>query len=362
MPARLDLSFLGERWRHPTTAHESSAPVSPVSQEPLDRPRDPRTGGQPPARDAATGALVLGFAALYLLWGGTYLAIRIAVAEFPPLLLMAIRCLAGALLLATMVVFTRRWQRASAAQWRAAIASGTVLFAGCHGLLAFAERQVSSGHAALHLASIPMFMVLLQALHARRAPAARDVAALATGVAGILVLTLDEAGDAMPATLHAALLLSALAWAAGSLMGRGYLAGLPPLQQSAMQLAAGGVALAVASLLAAEPFTWAPMSITVRGAGALLFLVVGGTAVAFTTYTWLLRETSVPAVGSTAFVTPVVALVLAAIAGDGVLTARTLASMALVVGAVALLVRRGGAAPRRSPSPGAPSRHLQEIT
>lgn len=276
------------------------------------------------------------FAAIYLFWGGTFLALRWAVAELPPLLTIAIRCGAGALVLYAWGAARGELARATALQWRVAAGAGALLFVGCHGLLAWAEQRVTSGQAALLLTSIPLWLVLFDSLHRRRLPSDRVLAGLAVGVLGIAVLT-SGAGSAPGSVVdRVALVLSGLFWAAGSLLGRDGARPASALQSTAMQLAAGAGTVLLASALTGELGAWTPGPLSSRAIGSLAFLVLGGTILAFAAYTWLLRVAAPAAVGTYAFVNPVIAVLLAWAVGDEPATARTLAPALLVVGAVVL--------------------------
>ena len=308
--------------------------------------------------------LVAGFAIIYLMWGGTFLAIRYAVADVPPLMTMVLRCAAGAALIYAWLAWRGTLERVSAAQWRTAGAAGAFLFLGCHGLLAWAEQRVTSGEAALFMTAIPLWLVALESLLLRRAPSRRVVIALLLGVSGVAVLTWGEGWSGGLAD-RAALVVSALFWAVGTLVVRRTGSPLPAAQSTAMQLSAGALALFAASVAAGEPAAWSPADITPRAALALAFLVVGGTVLGFGAYTWLLRVTSAAAVSTYAFVNPVIALALAWAVGDGELSARTGVAAALVVGAVVFsrptgvpaavpAARRRPGVPRAGPAGAAP--------
>jgi drug/metabolite transporter (DMT)-like permease len=280
--------------------------------------------------------LIAAFAAIYLFWGGTFLALRYAVAEVPPFLTIAIRCAGGALILYAWLAWRRRLERTTAAQWRTAALAGVLLFVGCHGVMAWAEQRVSSGQAALLMTSIPLGLVLLTAVLERRRPRTRVLLGLALGLLGIAVLTYGAAGGSGTLLDRAALVVCGLFWAAGSLVA---LHGSRPEsapQSTAMQLAAGAVAVLLASLAAGELAGWTPTEMSPRTVAALLFLVVCGTALGFGAYTWLLRVTTPAAVGTYAFVNPVIALALAWLAGDESPNGRALVAAVLVIGAVML--------------------------
>ena len=287
--------------------------------------------------EVSRARLIAAFAAIYVFWGGTFLAIRYAVAEVPPLLTIAIRCIGGAAILFAWLAWSGRLERSTAAEWRVAAAAGALLFVGCHGVLAWAEQRVSSGQAALFMTAIPFGLVLFDAFRQRRLPSARVLAGLAVGTLGIVVLTYGTAG-ASSGTLvdRVALILSDLSWAAGSLLALHGARPTSAAQSTAMQLAAGGAVVLLASVVRGELAGWDPFQITPRAVAALVFLVLCGTVLAFAAYTWLLRVTTPAAVGSYAFVNPLIALGLAWAVGDEMMSGKTLIAAALVIGAVVL--------------------------
>jgi drug/metabolite transporter (DMT)-like permease len=288
--------------------------------------------------------VVLAFAAIYVFWGGTFLAIRYAVREIPPLLMMAARCAGGAAILAAFLAWRRELERPTRAQWLTTAAAGALLFVGCHGLLAWAERRVSSGQAALYATSIPLWIVLLDALRARRAPAPRVLAGIGAGVVGVAILTAGAATAGSVAD-RVALVVGGLFWAAGSLIARDGPRVPHAAQSTAMQLAAGAAGLLAAAALTGELSAgWSPADVTPRGASALAFLIVCGTVLGFGAYTWLMRVTTAAAVNTSSFVNPVVALALGWTVGDEMITWRTAVGAVFVVGAVLLT---------REPSPSA---------
>lgn len=293
----------------------------------------------------ARSQLALAFAAVYLLWGGTYLAIRVVVAQLSPLATICLRCAGGALVLVAWLAARRALRRSRLVEWVTQAAAGVLLFAGCHGLLAFAERRVSSGTAALYLATIPLLLVIWEVMRQRRLPRWTTVLGLALGVAGVAVLASSGGtGSGSPAD-RVLLLLAALCWALGSIVSRDGPRPASITQATAIQLGSGATILFIASALTdtggvggARP--WELWALDARGAVALGFLVLGN-VFGFTSYNWLLRETSPAVAGSYAFVNPVVAMLLAAAFGDERLTWRNGAAAALVLAAVGLTQSAG---------------------
>jgi drug/metabolite transporter (DMT)-like permease len=304
----------------------------------LSSPRSRQPSGPRPSRVS----LVAAFAALYVFWGGTFLAIRYAVEEIPPLLMMGLRCAAGAAILFAWLAWRRQLERPTRAQWLTSAAAGAFLFVGCHGLLAWAEQRVTSGQAALYATATPLWIVLLDALNRRRVPAGRVLVGLALGTVGVAVLT---AGGATSGTTvdKIVLVVGGLYWAAGSLVARDGARPRSAFQSTAMQLAAGSAALLTSSALTGELTSgWSPTDVTTRGIAAFAFLVICGTVLGFGAYTWLMRVASPATVSTYAFVNPIIALTLGWAVGDDTIGIRTIVATVLVIGAV-LLTREGSA-------------------
>jgi drug/metabolite transporter (DMT)-like permease len=300
------------------------------------------------ASPVSRSRLIAAFAAIYLLWGATFLAIRYAVAEVPPLLTIGVRCAGGAAILALWLACRRQLERPTARQWLVAGAAGVLLFVGGHGVLAWAEQRVPSGQAALYSTSLPLWLVLLDALRTRTAPAVRVLVSIGLGIAGIALLTHagGSAGAPPPGAgdlaERVALAGYGLFWAAGSLLGRHGARPLPALQSAAMQLGGGAVAMLGASAACGELAAFSPAGISQRALLALAFLVLGGTVIGFGAYTWLMRVATPAAVGTTSFVNPLVALGLAWLAGDEAPSGRTAVAALLVIAAVVLTRSRPG--------------------
>jgi drug/metabolite transporter (DMT)-like permease len=253
----------------------------------------------PTAERSTQLGIVAAFAAIYLFWGGTFLAIRYAVQEVPPLLTIAIRCVGGALLLYAWLLWRGGLERPTRQQWVTSAIAGVFLFVGCHGVLAWAEQRVSSGQAALLLTCIPLWLVLLTSVRERRAPSRMVIAGLALGTLGVALLARGNGEWSGTLLDRLALIGSGLSWAIGSVIARDGARPASAAQSTAMQLAAGGAAVLALSLITGELGGWSPAQLTPRGAISVLFLVTGGTVLGFGAYTWLLRVTSRPRSGPT---------------------------------------------------------------
>ncbi|MBK9035710.1 MAG: drug/metabolite exporter YedA [Myxococcales bacterium] len=288
-----------------------------------------------PARAAST--LLAALAAVYVIWGSTYLAMRVVVESMPPLGMGAARfTVAGAILL--VVALASGTPRPRARHWLAAIPVGALMFVGGNGLVAIAETEVSSGVAALVCATMPLWMALFTAASGER-PSGREWLGIAVGVAGVGVLV---GGAELSATPRAALILvgSPLAWALGSVLAR-RLPTAPGLGGPGTQMLAGGLALFVAAAIRGESV---PAHPSARSLAALLYLLVLGSLVGFTAYSWLLRNARPALASSYAFVNPVLAVLLGVLFGGEALARPTLIAAPLVVAAVVLVISGRGRA------------------
>jgi drug/metabolite transporter (DMT)-like permease len=308
------------------------------------------TAERPPTRLG----LIAAFAAIYLCWGGTFLAIRYAVAEVPPLLTIATRCVGGALLFYAWLLWRGKLERPTRTQWVTSAIAGTFLFVGGHGVLAWAEQRVSSGQAALFMTSIPLWLVLLTSLRERRTPSRLVVAGLVLGTLGVALLVQGN-GDWSGTLLdRLSLIGSGLSWAVGSLVARHGPRPASAAQSTAMQLATGGIAVIALSATTGQLAGWSIQGVTSRGAASLVFLVIAGTVIGFGAYTWLLRVTTPAAVGTYAFVNPVVALALAWAVGDEPFSLRTIAAGVIVLSGVLLIWKSSAGRPKLHPVRAAP--------
>lgn len=284
-------------------------------------------------------AVLLAFAAVWLIWGSTYLAIRVVLETLPPFTMAGTRFVVAGTLLASFALL-RGAARPTRAQWGTALLLGGLLFLGGNGAVVWAEQRIASGLAALLVAIEPLWVVLLQARSGAGRPGGRAVAGVLLGIAGLVVLVGPwnlGAGERVDLTGSVVVVAGSLAWAIGSLAGRTAKLPEPPAMAAATQMLAGGALLLLAGLLSGEPARIAWSAVSLRSALALLYLALFGSIVAFTAYLWLLRHVS-PAMASTyAFVNPVVAVVLGAWLGAEPLTPRLLLAGLLIVGAVVLI-------------------------
>jgi drug/metabolite transporter (DMT)-like permease len=277
----------------------------------------------------------LALVAVYIFWGSTYLAIRVAVETLPPLLMGSSRFLiAGTVLYTLSLRGVAPEDRPTRDQWRAAAIIGGLLLLGGNGLVAIAEQSVPSGVTALLIATTPLWMAVLD-----RVPLRRTVlAGLVAGFAGVALLLRPSASE--PIDLIGAVLVlgAALSWAVGSLYVRN--APIPPrlLLGTAMQMLAGGALMAVVGIAAGELGRLGPEAFRPEALLAVGWLVVAGSLVAYSAYTYVLRVLPTPVVATYAYVNPVIAVFLGWAILDEAVTGQTLLAAAVIVGAVALIV------------------------
>lgn len=304
--------------------------------------------------ESSRARVIAGFAAVYVLWGSTYLAMSWAIETIPPFYMAALRFLiAGAVLYA--------WARArgdappTRTHWRSAAVVGALLLVTGNGLVVWAEQRVPSGLASLLVATMPLWMVLLDWMRpAGRRPTPATIAGIALGLAGLGVLvgpgTMLGHGGIDP--LGAGVLVAAsLSWAAGSLYSRRAPLPRSPFLGTAMEMLAGGAMLVVVAIAVGERAPVDPRAISLRSAASLGYLVVFGSLVGFTTYLWLLRVASPARVSTYAFVNPVVAVFLGWALASEPITPRTMVAAAVIVGAVALITTGQGRRPARREGP-----------
>jgi drug/metabolite transporter (DMT)-like permease len=292
----------------------------------------------------APSAVLLAFAALYLVWGSTYLAIRVAVETIPPFMMLGARfAFTGAVLYAWMRI--RGAERPTPSEWRAAILTGGLMLVTGTGLVGVAEQHIPSGLAALLVSTTPLWMVLLAWLWKGDArPHAAVFAGIALGLVGVYFLfdteslSADAGAGPVPGLL---VLLASFSWSVASVHARG--GGLPrnPFLSSAIQMIAGGVLLFVAATATGEWSGFRPTDITMRSWISLAYLVVFGSFVAFSAFVWLLRQTTPARVSTYAFVNPGVAVVLGWLILAEPFTARIAVALAFLTVSVVLIVRYG---------------------
>ena len=285
--------------------------------------------------------MVAALLSLYVIWGSTYFAMRVALESLPPYLMAALRfSLAGAVLFLVLRVRGAAWPKAR--EWLAAAAVGTLLLVMGNGLVALAERSVDSGSAATIVSTMPLWMAAIGWLWGER-PKARELLGLAFGFAGILVLN-GGGSISLRGFDGWAILIAPIAWAVGSLWSRRLPMPKGLMSAACQMLLAGGfmflIALARGERLS-QPVSPAALA-------ALGYLIAFGSLIAFSAYAFLLRATRPLIASSYAYVNPLVALVIGAALGGERLSARKLAACTLtVIGVLVVTLSRQPVALRR---------------
>jgi drug/metabolite transporter (DMT)-like permease len=296
---------------------------------------------------SGSGRVAAAFAVLCVVWGSTYLAIRIGVAEMPPALFAGVRFLiAGSVLLAIATALGRSLPRRPA-DWVTNVVVGLLLLFCGNGLVVWAEQFTPSGVAAIFVVTVTLWLALFDAVipGSTARPTWRQVLGLLIGFAGTLLLVGDDLGSLAHADWRGpvALTCASAAWALGSVLSTRRPSEAPPEVNSALQMLTGGVALTVVGTALGQ---WTGMSFSVRGFGALAYLVVFGSLVGYSSYMYVLRHMAPAVVGTYSYVNTVVAVFLGWLVLDEVIDGRTVLAMAIVLSSVAW-VRHASRRPAR---------------
>ncbi|MDQ6856499.1 MAG: EamA family transporter [Candidatus Dormibacteraeota bacterium] len=309
------------------------------------------TLARPPVLQRGRGRVIAAFAAVYTIWGSTYLFIRIAVETMPPLLMSGVRFLVAG---ATLLAITSRLGGADHdpigwRQWRATAITGGLLLLGGNGGVSFGEQYVPSGIVALLVATVPLFIALFGALALGHRLSRLAMGGIAIGLLGTAVLLRPGAGGTGDIGHMLLVLVSPLSWAIGSLYATRGALPKRALVATGMEMLCGGVLLLLVAFVTGEAATLHLDQISLASWLSVLYLVVFGSLVAFSAYVWLLAKVSTTAVSTYAYVNPLVAVLLGwAFLGERI-TGQTLLAGALIVIAVALILLRPPASPRASP-------------
>lgn len=287
------------------------------------------TAARPPA-----WKILLAFAVIYFVWGSTFLAIRVGVHEVPPFLLAAARFLVSG-----VVLFG--WMRLkgtpspSGAQWAGATLLGALIFLVDYGCLFWAEQRVPSGIAAVVLATIPVFITLLEIVFLRtQRLTVRLGMALLVGLCGVAVLTVHSFSFGEVPINRAgalALLVASFTWSVATILTRRLPLPASKPMSAAAQMITGGIQLTVLAAVSGEFVGFHPQAISAKAWFALLYLIVAGSIVGFTAYVWLLHHESPTKVGTYAYVNPVVAVALGYFVGGEAVGPRTLVGALFVL-------------------------------
>jgi drug/metabolite transporter (DMT)-like permease len=294
------------------------------------------------------------FAAVYLVWGSTYLAIRIGVESFPPLMLAGLRHFTVGLLLYPVL----RWKtsvRPTAAHWKTAAFAGFLLLFVGNGGVSWAEQTVPSGVTALLVATVSLWLVIVDWLRpGGHRPVPKVLLGLVLGFAGMVLLVgpAHLGGSARVDPRGAAVVvIASFAWACGSIYSKH--GGMPSsaLLGVAMQSFAGGVVLLVVGYLTGEFHRFHFAAISARSWIALAYLIVFGSGIGLSAYIFILQKSTAARVATYAFVNPVVALFLGWLIAGEAISLRTVVAAVVILTAVILVITAPHRAPARTPKP-----------
>jgi drug/metabolite transporter (DMT)-like permease len=314
----------------------------------------------PTARIARTAAPALVWTAiliLYVVWGSTYLGIRIAVASIPPFVLASVRfALAGVVILVIVGIVRRgSLQRPTLRQWRDSAIVGALFMGGGMGMVAWGEQTVPSGITGVLIAMMPVWVAVFGRIFFRERLPWIATTGIAIGMAGVVLLigqgvaidrSLDPAGVA-------ALVFSPIAWSAGSLFST-HGAQLPddPFVTTGMEFVTGASVLGVMSVASGELSTFQLANVTSESAIAFVYLTVVGSLIAFTAFAWVLRHAPLPLIATYAFVNPVIAVFLGwLILHEAITPVQLVAGAVIVVGVALIIVSRNRLPVARQPEP-----------
>ena len=299
-----------------------------------------------PATRRQRTRILLAFAAVYVIWGSTYLFIKYAIESIPPFLLGATRfAVAGGVLYA--IARWRGGRHADASDFRLAMLTGVLMLGVGNGAVVWSEQTVPSGIVALIVSAVPIIIVLIDWLRPRGIrPRAAVFAGLALGTTGMVVLIgpgailgrghVDEIGAAV-------LLVGCTSWAFGSILTRGKSAAASPLIFSALQMLAAGGAMFVTSLGFRELSGFSLGDVTAKSAWSWLYLALAGSVIGYTAYVYLLGTVSATKASTYAYVNPVIAVLLGWAFANEPIGARTLVAAAIILAGVAMITMKQAA-------------------
>lgn len=281
-----------------------------------------------------------------MVWGSTYFAIAVMIETMPPLLAAGARYgSAGLLLLAGLTIYGRfrtramEVERPTAVHWRSAFIVGTLLLLGGNGGVVLSELFIPSGVTAVLVATVPTWLAVFDALITRQRPSLLVVGGLVAGVIGVAVLLVPVEGIAQINPVGVVLVVGAtISWAAGSLYARHAPLPRSGLLATGLEMLAGGLSLVVVGSLIGEVGQANVAAFSGESVAAFLYLVLFGSIVAFTAYTWLLAHAPMSTVATYAYVNPIVAVALGAIFLSEPITVRTLIAGTIIIGAVVAMV------------------------
>ena len=304
----------------------------------------------------------LSFAAVYLIWGSTYLAIRYAVETIPPFIMAGIRFLSAGSMLYAYALYKQRNQKTDPVpkklrriHWYSALIVGSLFFVGGNGGVVWAEQFIPSSLAALIITTVPLWMVLLDWLRPQgKRPHYLTVMGLILGFTGMVVLInpaniqVEFQSSFLPSLV---LVGSALAWSCGSILSRHLRLPQSLILSSSMQMLTGGSVLLIASFFLGEWSLLEISKITALSAWSFVYLMIFGSIVAFTAYSFLLKNTTAAKVSTYAYINPIIAIFLGWSIASEPMDSRTLLAAFIIISAVVLITYTKGRKPAAEAKP-----------
>jgi drug/metabolite transporter (DMT)-like permease len=288
--------------------------------------------------------LIAAFAAVYIFWGSTYLAIKYAIETMPPFLMAGARFVFAGSILMIWARFSKDYERPKAAHWKTSFIVGTLLLLGGNGGVVFAEHHISSSLAALLVATEPFWIVLLSWLWLKGArPNLKAVLGIAVGFFGVWLLINGQAPNAATSSgsmqLISAIIIivAAFSWATGSIYGLRSPVPKSSLQTAGMQMLSGGLVLLVVSLIAGEWSSFSIAQVSSNSWFGLIYLIIFGSLIGYTAYSWLLKNAQPAMVATYAYVNPVIAVFLGWLIAGESFTGQMLIGAGVIVGSVVLI-------------------------
>lgn len=288
------------------------------------------------------------FAAIYLIWGSTYLAIAVAIETIPPFLMAGVRFLIAGGIVYAWARLRKGVDRPTPVQWRSALIIGGLMLLGGNGAVVWSEQRVASGVAAIIVATVPIWVVLINWLRPRGVrPAWADVVGVTLGFVGLLTL-IDLSGAEDIGKIDRigvlALAFASLSWSLGTIFAHQVERPKSPLVSVGMEMLCGGALLCIAALAHGDWTAVDVSKLSLRSVLALLYLLAFGSIVAFTAYMWLLRVTTPSRVATYAYVNPVVAVLLGWMFNHEPVSRRMIMAMIVILAGVILITTLGARA------------------
>lgn len=281
----------------------------------------------------------LAFASICIIWGTTFVGIRVAIETIPTFLVTALRFLSAGLILLVIALITGARFPRGKRDWRDQIIAGILMVAGGNTLVVFAEHSINSGVAALMAATIPIWLALMESILGSSPLTRRKVAGLALGFGGVGLLVAPAIGrlDMSRAFLLAvgAMQLSAICWNAGTLLSRRRVSESDPMANAVVQMIAGGTVVSLVAFLAGD--VPSASMFTTRSLSALLYLSIFGSVIAYTAYSYVLTRLSAAKVSTYAYVNPVIAVIAGTLLLSEPLTLRMIVAMLVILSGVAVI-------------------------